>query len=182
MPAQHRVIAVDGPAGSGKSTFATLLAAELGAQILHTDDLCAGWSGMSEIAGRLVEWVLRPLAESRPPRYRRYDWDNERYDEWHELPRTEALLVEGVMSGSLLAAPYLSMLIWVTAPGPVRLERGVRRDGEGYRERWMKWTTEEDELFARERTAGRADVLVDGAPEHKPEAQTFVMLSRPPSV
>ncbi|MBJ7451459.1 MAG: uridine kinase, partial [Blastococcus sp.] len=41
-----RLVCVDGPAGSGKTTFAGRLAAALGddAELVHMDDLYAGWT------------------------------------------------------------------------------------------------------------------------------------------
>lgn len=43
-----RVVAVDGPAGSGKSTFAARLSAALGAPVVHLDDLIPGWTGLDQ--------------------------------------------------------------------------------------------------------------------------------------
>ena len=69
-----RVVAVDGPAGSGKTSFAAQLADALDAPVVHLDDLCPGWDGLPEVAPRLQEWNLIPLAEHRPARYRTYNW------------------------------------------------------------------------------------------------------------
>lgn len=79
---ETRAIAIDGPAGSGKSSFTERLAGALSAPVLRTDDICARWGGLREVPGRLVEWVLMPLATSEPPRYRRYDWEREAYGDW----------------------------------------------------------------------------------------------------
>ena len=43
-----------------------------------------------------------------------------------------------------------------------RLERGLARDGAAMRGRWEDWMREEALHFARERTAERADVRLDG--------------------
>ena len=62
--ARTRLVCVDGPAGSGKTTFAGRLAAALGAgtAVLHMDDLYAGWTLDGAVA-RLTAGVLRPLAD-----------------------------------------------------------------------------------------------------------------------
>ena len=44
----------------------------------------------------------------------------------------------------------------------MRLARGVARDGEQVRDRWLRWMAEEATEFAREQTRERADVVVDG--------------------
>lgn len=159
-----RVIAVDGPAGSGKTAFAARLAAALEAPTIHLDDICPGWSGLGEAAPRLVEWVLAPIASGAGGRFRRYDWERDRYAEWHEVPEAPTLIVEGVTSGSKMVAPYLAFLIWVTAPKGVRIARGIERDGESSRARWEAWSQEEEKLFSADRTRERADLCVNGAP------------------
>lgn len=159
-----RVVAVDGPAGSGKTTFAARLSAALDAPVVHLDDLIPGWTGLDQAAARLLEWILAPLAAGEPARYRRFDWDRGEYAEWHDVSAPPVLIVEGVASGSLAAAPYTSLLIWVEAPAEVRMTRGVRRDGEANRPRWEQWSTEEARLFQAERTRERADVRVSATP------------------
>jgi uridine kinase len=160
-----RVVAVDGPSGSGK----TVLAAELsdvldGAPVVHMDDLYPGWDGLDEAVPRLLEWVLQPLSRGEPARYRRYDWPAGAYAEEHQVPTSEVLVVEGVGSGALACAPYLSLLVWVEAPRPLRFERGIARDGEAYRPHWERWARQEDEHFRRNATRERADARVDTAP------------------
>ncbi len=158
-----RVVAVDGPSGAGKSTLAAGLAAELGAPVVRVDDLIPGWSGLSVASGIVRRDVLEPLARGDEAAYRRYDWDRGEYAEWCPVPLAPYLVVEGCASGSRELAPYLSLLVWVDAPRTLRFERGMERDGEVFRPHWERWETDSQELFAREGTAERADVRVDGS-------------------
>jgi len=57
---------------------------------------------------------------------------------------------------------FAALRIWVEAPAPLRLERGIARDGEALRAEWQRWMVVETDHFAREGTRARADVLVDG--------------------
>lgn len=166
-----RVLAVDGRGGSGKSTLAGRIATRLEAPVLHMDDLYPGWDGLAAAAALLRRWVLEPLAEGEPGRYPRYDWARGAYGEWTEVPASQMLVVEGCGCGSRVAAPYLSLLLWVDAPQAVRFDRGMERDGEAYRPHWERWARQEDELFAVEGTRERADYRIDGAPSipHDPE-------------
>lgn len=162
---QSRVLAVDGPAGSGKSTVAAGLAARLGpAPIVAMDDLYPGWDGLADAAPLLVQNVLEPLARGSPARYRRYDWKLGLYTDLVDVPAADVLVVEGCGSGSRIVAPYLSVLLWVEAPEAVRLARGIARDGEAFRPHWERWARQEKVLFAAERTRERADHRIDGAP------------------
>src|SRR4029077_4157497 len=56
-----RLVCVDGPAGSGKTSLADAVARRTDAQVVHMDDLYGGWEGLLFVAGR-VERLLRPLA------------------------------------------------------------------------------------------------------------------------
>jgi hypothetical protein len=53
--------------------------------------------------------------------------------------------------------------VWVEAPAPLRLSRGLARDGEDLAAHWRRWQETEAAHFAAEGTRGRADVRVDGA-------------------
>jgi uridine kinase len=157
-----RVVAIDGRAGSGKSTLAAALVDRLDAATIHMDDIFPGWDGLAAAAPLLTEQVLEPLLNGRPAKYRRYDWEQGAYAEWVAVEAHPVLIVEGCASGSLVAAPYLSLLIWIDAPVDVRMDRGITRDGETFRPHWQRWAGQEDVHFATERTAERADVTIDG--------------------
>lgn len=160
-----RVVAVDGPSGSGKSTLAAALSDVLGgAPVLHMDDLYPGWDGLADAVPRLLEWVLEPLSRGEPARYRRFDWVQGRYAEWHDVPDADVLVVEGVGSGALACAPYLTALAWVEAPRSVRFARGIERDGEAYLPHWQRWAVQEEEHFRLNRTRERADVRANTGP------------------
>jgi uridine kinase len=157
-----RVVAIDGPGGAGKTTLAALVAARLDdAPIVHTDDF-ASWSNPLDWYGRLVEQVLRPLAEGAPARYQRFDWDADRLAEWHEVTPRDFLIIEGVSASRDAFRPYLAVTVWVETGRDERLRRGLERDGEEALGLWESWMREEDDYVARERPDRRADLVVRG--------------------
>jgi hypothetical protein len=158
-----RLVCVDGPAGSGKTTLADALGVELDAQVVHLDDLYQGWGGLPGMLPRLRHWVLRPLAAGRPGRYRRWDWDADAWAEWHDVPVTDALVVEGVGAAQAGVRELAVLTAWVEAPWELRLRRGVARDGEAMRPEWERWQAAEAVHFAADGTAAAADVVIDGA-------------------
>ncbi|MFC4532583.1 (d)CMP kinase [Sphaerisporangium dianthi] len=170
------VIAIDGPSGAGKTTLGRALAGELGAALVHMDDLYPGWDGLLGGVERLVEWVLRPRAEGRPARRRRYDWTLGAYAEWHEVPPSSPLVVEGAGAGAVAAGPYISRLIWVEAPPAVRRARALDRDGDVYRPHWERWARQERAYFATDRVRDRADLIIDTS--EVPDALSAVLGSR----
>lgn len=160
-----RLVVVDGPAGSGKTTLADLLAAALGGMpVVHMDDLYRGWSGLApEVWQRLRRQVLEPLAQGRPARYQVYDWVAGRFDRWVDVPVPPVLVLEGVGAAARPVDPYAALRVWVEVSAGLRLARGIARDGEARRGEWLRWADGEQAHFATDRTRERADVLVDGS-------------------
>ncbi len=164
-----RLVCVDGPAGSGKTTFAGRLADALAPDVavVHLEDLYAGWTLTGAVA-RLSAGVLRPLAEGRPGAYSRYDWHAARFSpEPVPVPVAPVLLVEGCGSSPRVLDPWTTLRIWVEAPLELRTARGLARDGVHLAEEWWRWQRLEAAEFTAQDTRARADVRVDGgvAPE-----------------
>lgn len=162
-----RLICVDGPAGSGKTTFADELVAlahehGLTVALVHMDDVFEGWDGLADAGRRLLDQVVAPLAAGSDGAYARYDWHEGTLAETVRVPASELLVIEGVGSGDPAYAPQTSLLVWVWAPAEVRLSRGLERDGTALEQHWKDWMVAEEQLHTRDRTAERADVVVDG--------------------
>ncbi|GAA1019807.1 adenylate kinase [Acrocarpospora pleiomorpha] len=151
-----RVLAVEGRSGSGKST----LAAAFAVPVIRMDDLYPGWDGLSAGIDALVEWVLRRLGAGLPAQWRRYDWHQGEYAEWHDVPATDTLVVEGVGSGARPAAPYLSGLIWMEAADDTRRSRALARDGDLYIPHWTRWAGQEERYYALDDVRSRADLTI----------------------
>jgi hypothetical protein len=156
-----RLVCVDGPAGSGKTTLADEIAELSGAPVLHMDDMFEGWDGLPRITDQL-ETLLRPLATGRSGTYRRWDWPGNAWAETVLVPPAPLLVLEGVGSGSTAVADLVTVLAWVEVPYDLRMERGLERGGVGVAENWRQWAIDEQALFEREGTRGRADVVLDG--------------------
>jgi uridine kinase len=159
-----RLVCIDGPAGSGKTTLAGRLVEALGSDVavVHLEDLYAGWTLTGAVA-RLCAGVLRPIAEGRPGAHSRYDWHAGRFAaEPAAVPAAEVLLAEGCGSSPRLLDVWMSLRIWVEAPEPLRTQRGLARDGAHLTEEWRRWQHAEAVQFAAQGTRARADVRLDG--------------------
>jgi len=161
LAGQTRVVAVDGPAGSGKTTLAAQLGEQLDAAlVLNTDQLYHGWDGLAEGAQRLVDDVLRPLSEGLEATVRPWNWLSSSEGKRRSLPPCETLVVDGAGCGSRAAAPFLSMIIWLDADPELRQQRAIGRDGEMFAPHWESWAEQERALFEREQTRERADLII----------------------
>jgi hypothetical protein len=158
-----RLICIDGPAGSGKTTLAAQLAAEavargVGTSVVHMDDVYDGWAGLSTGIANVGHWLLEPLAANRPGGYHRFDWAAERYAEWHVVAPGGLLLLEGVGAAAAQVDGRATLRIWVELPLAERTERWRARDQGAADPFVADWQAREDAHFRSDHTAERADV------------------------
>lgn len=158
------VVLIDGRSGAGKTALATAMAAELGAEVLHLEDLYPGWDGLAEgaksVAGALTTG-----------QYLRYDWHTGAFAEQHRLNLSVPLIIEGcgaISRANLTAAQDAARRadgsgavesIWIDCPEPIRRERALTRDGQMFASYWSRWARQEDAHIERERPRDLADTI-----------------------
>ena len=190
-----RLVLIDGLGGAGKSVLAKALAGELGAPLIAGDDfylpsaqrqhsdLGSGALGASYDWRRLEQQVLAPLARSEDTRYQRYDWTHDRLSNWVMVRARGSVVVEGVYSLRTELRSYASVSIWVDTPQDVRLARGLERDGEAARPRWIdEWMPAEDAYVSAMRPSAAATLVVDGNGDRsiEPGRSAVLLEARPP--
>ncbi|TQK43269.1 uridine kinase [Streptomyces sp. SLBN-118] len=162
-----RLIAVDGHAGSGKSTFAARLAAAVGddergggAPVLHLDDL-AGHEEFFGWTDRILTEVIEPLSNGRTAHFHPYDWNLRRFGSSpHALEAAPVVLIEGVGAGRRVLRPHLAGLLWMERGAEESWQRGRQRDGSELSAFWDDWTVAETRHFAADPSRPFADALI----------------------
>jgi len=158
-----RLILIDGPAGSGKTTLGGRLGAALGAQVLHADDIYQGWTGLTSMWPVLGSRILEPLAHGQAASFARWDWAASARGERIDVPVAPWLVIEGVGVAQHSARPFASLILYVEAPFSERLRRGIARDGEAMRDDWRRWQVAEAAHHQAELTRENSHVIIDGA-------------------
>lgn len=167
------LVGIDGPGGSGKSTLAAALASAIGsAVVVHGDDFHLPSAdrpdGTAAVGAqfdldRLLRQVVLPAATGGPIRYQRYDWGRDELAEWIRVPPGVPVVVEGVYCTELRLRDHYDFRIFCVADREARLRRGLARDGEAARSRWLdNWMPGEDRYLAAQRPDRAADVVLDG--------------------
>ncbi|MCS6570278.1 ATP-binding protein [Curtobacterium flaccumfaciens pv. flaccumfaciens] len=152
---RRAVVLIDGRSGTGKTTLGAQVAEQLGAQLVHLDDLYPGWDGLRAAADAVVTDVL-----GAPSGYRRWDWAADAPADWTSVDPDLPIVVEGCGALSRASAPLASLRVWLEADDAVRWDRAIGRDGEVFAREWDRWAAQEQAFIAAEDPAALADVVL----------------------
>jgi uridine kinase len=162
-----RIVAIDGPAGAGKSTLASRIQKNLvnsNVAVIHMDDLYAGWENAltSTLTRTLENSIVAPVFEGKAFEYRKYDWLQNRFGEKIRIAVPELLILEGVGAGQKVIRKYLDQLIWIDIEPEIGLARVLLRDGDYLETEMRVWQMRESEHFKRDNTRDCATIRIDG--------------------
>jgi uridine kinase len=183
QPDRPFLVAIDGPSGAGKSTIAALVAAELNAVVIPSDDFYAAhvsnaeWDARTaeQRAADVIDWrrlrreALEPLLAGRPAEWHPFDFDGLRPDGTFPLaerlekrdPATVVVL-EGAYSAQPALADLIDLAVLVDLPAEVRRERLVAREVGDFLVEWhARWDPAEAHYFTRVRPPASFDLVVD---------------------
>ncbi len=155
-------VGVDGLSCAGKTTFANTLAAALGGDVVHGDDMSRPGQPLWEHERFVTEVYERVLATGDAS-YRRWHWTSQEPGEVLTVTRTP-VVVEGVhVTDNAVDVPW-DVRVWVTVDEDVRIERAKEREGGARWECWStNWMPQEAAYVATQNPEARADVVVNGA-------------------
>jgi len=172
VPPSARFIAIDGGGAAGKSTLARLLAATRApTTVIAVDDFERPRAQrraqpMPPNANTDLQRLTAILDRLRigEGRYQRYDWEQDRLGAWVEVVAGSNIILEGVFSTSLDLLDYSDFRIWLDAPAQLRLQRGLARDGEASRSRWLEeWLPTEERYVREEDPRASCDLVLDSS-------------------
>jgi uridine kinase len=173
------IVAVDGRAGSGKTTFATRLSSALNATVVHTDDV-AWYHSFFDWWSLMIEHILEPFQKGQS-----IDWTPETWKERKRIgsivvPNAKILIVEGVSACRLELSDWIDIPIWIETSLEIAEQRGLLRDGEAERDFWFEWQAQERPLLEKDQPWTRAKLIVDGVANvgHDPNTEFVTLTNR----
>jgi uridine kinase len=162
---QRPIIAIDGPAGAGKTTLAEHLSAALSLKYkcttLHMDDLYNGWNEAFD--HHLSDALIRACAahqKSQKYSLSSYDWIKGEYRAAIEIPQADLLILEGVGSSQINVRPYLAASIWIDIDANKGLERVIARDGDAISHPMQNWLDLQEQHFLANDSQNAADFVL----------------------
>jgi para-aminobenzoate synthetase len=181
--ARPMLIALDGGSCSGKSTLAELVAADLDAAIVPSDDFFAAevtdaeWDVFSpgERAAAAIDWrrlreaALEPLLAGRIASWHPFDFAaGTRLDGSYPMSTevvtrepSSVIVLEGAYSCRAELADLIDLAILVDVPVAERRRRIAAREEKSFRDAWhARWDAAEDHYFSRVRPPGSFDLVV----------------------
>lgn len=164
------LVAIDGPCGGGKSTFAKEIQSRLGGIVIPLDDFFLpperrteerlSRPGENVDHERFLSEVLRPLSEKRVVSYSAYDCRrNELCKPKTFLPQG-LFLVEGSYSFHPKLLPYYDLKIFVDVEKEEQIRRLRMREKERFSAFERKWIPMEERYFLALDPKGKADIIV----------------------
>jgi len=158
-----KLILIDGPAGSGKTTLARMLQSEVGAQVIHMDDLYHGWEDAltSATMNRIVQSILLPLENGQLGKYQKFDWYQNKFLETFEVT-AGSVIIEGVGSASAPIRKYASYVVWLEVDPQLGLSRVLNRDGAQITNEMLTWQKTEQNWHKIDNTRNHANLILSG--------------------
>jgi uridine kinase len=156
------IIAIDGPAGAGKTTLAEHLTAALSLKYkcttLHMDDLYNGWDTPFDhhLTNALIT-ACRAHQKSEKFSLSFFNWSKGEYGAATEYPPSDLLILEGVGASQAAIRPYLDASIWIDIDPALGLERVLHRDGDSISADMQKWLGKQEQHFLENDSQNVAD-------------------------
>lgn len=161
-----KIIAIDGPAGSGKTTLSLQLEGSLGTRshTIHMDALYNGWDDAltPTLTRTLQNQIFTPLSLHKKIEYRAFDWFTHQPGPVIAIEPPEILILEGVGSAQAVTRRYASVLVWIDVQPEIGLKRVLQRDGAEIENQMRIWQSQEANFFAKDQTRERVHLRMDG--------------------
>lgn len=159
------IIAIDGPAGAGKTTLASTISLALSPQmsttVIHMDELYPGWKGaLGQELTETLTWLTSCHKAKKPLLYSSFNWETAEFADPKSHPSTHLLILEGVASAQIAIEESLATSIWLDLDPLIGYERVIKRDGEKISREMTQWLVIQEQHFAADRTKERCEFLL----------------------
>jgi len=151
------LLAIDGPAGAGKTTFAAKLETELSesatVKVIHMDNLYNGWeNALSNALSEILDRISTAHLANREFVIKIFNWKSMQFDTEETIVPTDYLIIEGVGAAQQIVRDSGATTYWLDIEPEIGLQRVLERDGAHIEAQMRRWQVEQDKHFARDET------------------------------
>jgi len=162
---ERPIIAIDGPAGAGKTTLAheiyLALSLKMSVNVIHMDDLYDGWdNALGADLSTILKYLVNQHQKSSSAQIKRYNWSTSSFGESENIEPADLLILEGVGSGDKSLQDDLAALIWIDIDPEIGVMRVIDRDGYQVEDEMKKWLGTQQEYFSQHSTREKADFIL----------------------
>ncbi len=162
-----KIIAIDGPSCSGKTTFSNIISNN----VVHIDDFYLPLNKrtneiMNTLGGnidfdRLLNEIIIPYKEHKQVIYRPYDCHNNTYLESIILDNNKVLIIEGAYSHHPKLSKYIDYKIFIDVDRATQRKRILSRNKDKANDFFDIWIKRENAYFNELKIKESCDLLMD---------------------
>jgi uridine kinase len=159
------LLAIDGPAGAGKTTLAAKLEAEYSVhssvRTIHMDDLYDGWD---DALGQSLTDVLYKITAAHLSgdqcTIKLFNWHVMKFDREEVITPTDYLILEGVGAAQKVVRDAGAITYWLDIDPETGLQRVLARDGAHIEKEMRQWQIQQSIHFAKDQTRENSEFKV----------------------
>lgn len=166
----NRIIVLDGPCASGKTTIASIVSSRRKVSVVHMDDFFLPLSLRSperfKKEGGNVHWerfideVIIPLKRREDFSYRVFSCSRMDYIGEKQIDGSNPVIIEGSYSMHPEFNHYWDKAFFLTVDKDEQLRRLEKRCPEKLEDFKNKWIVLENDYFSKTKTKDRADIVI----------------------
>jgi uridine kinase len=162
---KHPIIAIDGPAGAGKTTLALHIAASLPASLssltIHMDDLYNGWTTPFDYHFTdALSQIVKAHCSNSPLPIQKFNWTTSRYETLPAVNPSRLLILEGCGAFEASIREFITVSIWLDIDAEVGMQRVLGRDGDSIEPQMRQWLDIQKQHFLLQSPEKNADYIL----------------------
>ena len=151
------LLAIDGPAGAGKTTLAAKLAAEYSVnstvQTIHMDELYNGWNdALGKSLTDALQGIIAAYVSGIECTIKIFNWHSMKFDREELIVPTDYLILEGVGAAQKVVRDAGAITYWLDIDAETGLKRVLARDGAHIEKEMHQWQIQQLVHFAKDQT------------------------------
>jgi uridine kinase len=159
------LLAIDGPAGAGKTTLAAKLEAEYSVhstvRTIHMDELYNGWDdALGQSLTDTLQAIIAAYLSGIEHTIKIFNWHLMKFDREEVITPSDYLILEGVGAAQKIVRDAGAITYWLDIDAETGLKRVLARDGAHIEKEMRQWQIQQSIHFAKDQTQENSEFKV----------------------